>query len=300
MLPSSTLARITALSDSQEDFTNAVALYESAMRTRDALEFDRAIDLFEQANKLFGAIDTGIPLLIAFTYDMALAYDLAGNTKRAIVLFKKTAAMYHHFCTDHPEDPAVEGFSGLLWGVNDYLSLWETANVNDAHYLDFITKRRWSAAKMPLKITIDNSDDTGFDTTLSEIILDGFKAWTEGANCLQWVEGTSADEADIFVTRVSDGLGSAGGHTAFEDAVDDTGEPQLQSATIRISMHSPDSTHYDDAQLRALRALAIHEAGHAFGLDGHSPHATDLMYWKSPLLNLSKRDLNTFRLLYPC
>lgn len=268
------------------------------MRTRDALEFGRAIDLFEQANELFEALDTGTPLLIAFTYDMALAYDLAGNTKRAIVLFKKTAAMYHHFCEDYPDDPAVEGFAGLLWGVNDYLSLWETANAHDEDYLDFITRRRWSAAKMPLRIAVDNSNDTGFDTTLSEIILDGFRAWTEGTNCLQWVKGTSAGEADIFVTRVSDGLGSAGGHTAFEDAVDHSGEPQLQSATIRISMPSPDSTEYDDAQLKALKALAIHEAGHAFGLDGHSPHATDLMYWKSPLLNLSKRDLNTFKLMY--
>lgn len=298
MLPSSNLARIADLNVSHEEFTKAIELYDRAMKTRDALEFKNAVALFEEANRLLEAVDTGIPLLIGFTYDMALAYDLAGDTDRALVLFKKTAALYHHFCEDHPEDPAVGGFSGLLWGVNDYLSLWETAHVTDSHYLDFVLKRRWNKAKMPLKVVVDKNNDTGFDTTLSEIIFDGFEAWTKEASGLSWKRASRRDDADIFVTRVSDGLGSAGGHTAFEDAVDESGEPQLQSATIRISMHSPDSTVYTEPQLRALKALAIHEAGHAFGLDGHSPHATDLMYWKSPLLVLSKRDLKTFRMLY--
>ena len=283
---------------SHEEFTKAIELYERAMKTRDALEFEIAVALFEEANCLFETLDAAIPLLIGFTYDMALAYDLAGETDRALILFKKTTALYHHFCEDHPEDPAVEGFAGLLWGVNDYLSLWETARVTDTHYLDFILKRRWNKAKMPLKVVVDESEDTGFDTTLREIIFSGFEAWTESASSLTWERKKTPADADILVVRVSDGLGSAGGHTAFEDAVDDSGKPQLQSATIRISMHSPDSSAYTEPQLRALRSLAIHEAGHAFGLDGHSPHATDLMYWKSPLLVLSKRDLKTFRMLY--
>jgi predicted Zn-dependent protease len=51
-------------------------------------------------------------------------------------------------------------------------------------------------------------------------------------------------------------------------------------------------------ELTKLKSLAMHEAGHALGLDGHSPFATDLMYWKSPLLKLSARDKKTLQLAY--
>jgi tetratricopeptide (TPR) repeat protein len=283
---------------SHEQFMQAIDLYERAMKTRDALELDEAIRLFEEASNLMSTLDITVPLQIAFSYDMALAYDLAEQHERAITLFKKAAALYHHFSEEHPEDPAVEGFAGLIWGVNDYLSLWENASMDDDNYLSALTIRRWDKNKMPLKILIDNSADTGFDTTLSEIIAAGFQAWTEQPSSLTWIRTDNIDEASILVTRVSDGLGSAGGHTGFEEITAPNGAPQLHFATIRISMHSPDASAYNERELRALKALAIHEAGHALGLDGHSPHATDLMYWKSPLQNLSARDVKTFQMLY--
>lgn len=281
-----------------DEFMKAVEVYERAMKTRDTLEFRLAIELFEQANALFEKLAPPVPFQIAFFYDMALAYDLSGSSTKAITLFKKVAALYHHFCIDHPEDPAVEGFSGLLWGVNDYLSLWETADTNDDNYISSITIRRWSRDSMPLKVVIDESDGTGFDTTLSSIILEGFNAWTRSPTSLTWLRTFNPEEASIFVTRVCDGLGSAGGHTGFEEVSDSYGNAKLKSATIRISLHSPDASAYSETELRALKALAIHEAGHAFGLDGHSPHATDLMYWKSPLQALSERDLKTFQIIY--
>jgi predicted Zn-dependent protease len=44
--------------------------------------------------------------------------------------------------------------------------------------------------------------------------------------------------------------------------------------------------------------LALHETGHALGIDGHSPSGLDIMYFKSPLIKLSDRDANTIRKIY--
>lgn len=280
-----------------DDFTQAIETYERAMTTRDSLEFAEAMNLFEQASEIMSKLRLNPALEVAFAYDMALACDLAGQHERAESLFRKSADIYDRFAESNPEDPSVEGFAGLIWGVKDFLSIRNAASAGDDNYLSSILARRWGEDKMPLKVFIDHGIDTGFDTTLRSIILEGFRAWTEHESGLKWVETANGDQASIVVSRV-DGLGSAGGHTGFEERSDQNGNTHLQLANIRIALHSPDSRVYKEPELRALKSLAIHEAGHALGLDGHSPHATDIMYWKSPLLKPSGRDVETLRLVY--
>lgn len=45
----------------------------------------------------------------------------------------------------------------------------------------------------------------------------------------------------------------------------------------------------------ALDAMVAHELGHAFGIGGHSPHATDLMYAAPTAVTPSGRDAATLR-----
>ncbi|MDZ4837041.1 MAG: matrixin family metalloprotease [Candidatus Melainabacteria bacterium] len=281
-----------------DDFNELIELYDRGMKTRDALNFADAVSLFEQADAIMSRMETNLPFHVAFAYDMALALDLAGQADRAQQLFNKSIQLYEEFRLAEPDHAAVEGFSGLIWGINDYLNLRDNAKPDADNYLDSITTRRWGPEKLPLKIFVDRSDATGFDTTLRTTILDAFNAWTEHQTFLRWTETTNADEADITITRAPDGLGSSGGHTGFEEITDSDGRVHLQLASIRISLHSADAGDYQEQELRAFKSLIIHEAGHALGLDGHSPHATDLMYWKSPLLELSARDLQTLRLMY--
>lgn len=56
-----------------------------------------------------------------------------------------------------------------------------------------------------------------------------------------------------------------------------------------------------DQRREAIEATALHELGHAFGLWGHSPEASDAMAavpGARPVLELSARDLATLRWLY--
>lgn len=280
-----------------DDFMRLVELYDGAIKARDELRFAESLKLFQEALAIMANLDTLLPFRIAFSYDMALARDLSGDTDGAIQLFELCVELYEQFRLAEPNHDAVEGFAGLIWGVNDYLSVIKNANMQSDNYLESITVRRWETDRLPLKLYVDSSHATGFDTTLKQTILEAFQSWTQNQTRLKWIETTVPDQATITVTRVAD-LGSSGGHTAFEDISDSGGNARLHSAHIRISMHSHDSNVYSPAELRAFKSLAIHEAGHALGLDGHSPHATDLMYWKSPLLKLSARDLKTLQLVY--
>jgi tetratricopeptide (TPR) repeat protein len=283
---------------SANDFNHVVEVYDRAIKARDGLQFANAVSLFQQAAAVLGQLQTNLPFQVAFAYDMAVAYDLAGQASQAKQLFEKAVQLYDQFRATEPDHDAVEGFSGLIWGINDYLELVRNANLQANNYLDSITPRRWQTEQLPLKIFIDHTAATGFDTTMRSIIADAFHKWVQNQTFLKSVETNDQQQAQIIVTRIADGLGSAGGHTAFEDATGLNGQTQLRLVTIRISMHSHESTAYSDSELQAFKSLTLHEAGHALGLDGHSPHATDLMYWKSPLLKLSDPDIETMRMLY--
>lgn len=280
-----------------DKFMQAVGFYEEAMRLRDGMQLVEAIDLFERAQNILVELRPPVPFCMAFIYDIALAYDLIGEHEKARVLFQNVLDLYNELAQTQPNDPAVENFDGLIWGIGDYLSLWKNASSDDDNYLQSITIRRWNKDKLPLKVFVDESEETGFDSDMQKIIMDGFFAWTESIDAIKCERTESEKNASIVVRRVAD-LGSAGGHTGFEEIADGSGKPQLQRVTIRISMRSHSSRDHNAGELRSMRSLTIHEAGHALGLDGHSPHATDLMYWKSPLLELSKRDINTLRLVY--
>ncbi len=283
---------------SANEFNHVVEVYDRAIKARDDLQFANAVSLFQQATAVLGQLQTNLPFQVAFAYDMALAYDLAGQSGQARQLFEQAVNLYDQLRSTEPDHDAVEGFSGLIWGINDYLDLVRNANLQTNNYLDSITPRRWQAEQLPLRIFIDPTVAMGFDTTMRATIEDAFQAWVQNQTFLKSVETNNQQQAQIVVTRVADGLGSAGGHTAFEDATGLNGQTQLRLATIQISMHSHESTAYSHSELQAFKSLTIHEAGHALGLDGHSPHATDLMYWKSPLLKLSNRDIETMRMLY--
>ena len=45
----------------------------------------------------------------------------------------------------------------------------------------------------------------------------------------------------------------------------------------------------------ALDALVAHEVGHAVGIGGHSPQATDVMYTRPTVRTPTDRDRNTLR-----
>jgi predicted Zn-dependent protease len=267
-----------------DKFMKGVGLYEEANRRRDNLEFDFAFSLYERAQEfLFGRVD--IPLF----YDMALAADLSGDFSKASEYFDKSCASLEQMKADNPHDERINNLQPLVDSLAHQLSVRKMADNNATDYVNQIQPRVWAQNKFPLTIWIADkeSHNDGFDKGLCDLIFDAFRKWSKRCQWFQIARANKADEgiAKIVVKKASPGdlQSGSGGQTNF--AFNNAGE--LVRVDIRVYVPSSN-----------FQSLILHEAGHALGIDGHSPYADDLMWWKSPLIEISDRDVETMKIIY--
>ena len=158
--------------------------------------------------------------------------------------------------------------------------------------------RRFTEERMPLKVFIGSGAGLeGFRPACRQILEASFSTWQkESAEVVRFSYVEDAKKADIEchftndLTRVP--VVIEGGHTIF---VDSTGG--RVSAEIVILIKGADGkVNSDDF----LRAIALHEIGHALGLAGHSDSASDIMFASvsHEMHNLSPRDIATLKALY--
>lgn len=267
-----------------EKFMNGVGLYEEANRRRDNLEFDSAFNLYEQAQELlYGRVD--IPLF----YDMALAADLSGDFRKASEYFDKTCLSLEQMKAENPHDERIKNLQPLVDSLAHQISLRSMVENDATDYANQVEHKVWPHHKFPLTIWIADqvSHQDGFDQSNSDLIYDSFEKWAQRCQWFQIARANKADEsiAKIVVKQAGPGdlQSGSGGQTNF--SFNDAGE--LNRVDIRVYIPSPN-----------LQSLILHEAGHALGIDGHSPYSDDLMWWKSPLINISNRDVETMKVIY--
>jgi len=153
------------------------------------------------------------------------------------------------------------------------------------------TIERWpDHVKQPLHIWIDSSDaiggpQAGFPSTVRA----AFSQWAATGIPVHFTYVQSAHEADIRV-HWTDHLDHKTGSTTWR--TDRIG--WLVTGDITLATHISDGQALD---ARGMRAIALHEGGHALGLS-HSDDGHDIM---APLVRvdgLSVPDRNTIKLLY--
>jgi hypothetical protein len=137
----------------------------------------------------------------------------------------------------------------------------------------------------PIRVWIEPTSQRGF----SAIVQTAFGDWTGSGIPIRFVFVDAARDAEIHV-RWADRLSKRTGNTIWR--ADDHG--WLEGGDIVLARHLSGGHSLDG---RSLRAIALHEIGHALGM-AHSDDPHDVM---APLVRvsaLSPADRATARLLY--
>jgi len=153
------------------------------------------------------------------------------------------------------------------------------------------TIERWPDRNgAPLRVWVDSSSKcTGAQAGFPAAVRDAFMQWSATGIPLRFAFVSDEDHADVKV-RWTDHLAHKTGSTTWR--TDRTG--WLTGSEITLATHISDGEPLD---ARGMRAIALHEVGHALGLS-HSDDGHDIM---APLVRvdgLSIPDRSTIKLLY--
>jgi predicted Zn-dependent protease/TolA-binding protein len=160
---------------------------------------------------------------------------------------------------------------------------------------------RWPSRRMPIKVFIhDGSSTPGYQTCFRDILTRCFNDWSSASEGrVKFVMVPMAEEAQLEVVWEADprciaDQAEAGEAKVYTDQ-DGIADCQVKIMTRSLSRDLPLTPN-------RMRAICLHEIGHALGLAGHTDNPMDIMFYSASFQDnwreLGERDARTIRLLY--
>lgn len=155
---------------------------------------------------------------------------------------------------------------------------------------------QWDLKRMPLKVYVQPASAiSGWGSTHQAAVSKAMATWSQASKQkLRFQLVQNPGQADIKVSWIKQLDENRLGLSPF---VSD-GKRILQADVVLGVMHPLSGGPMSESE---LTSTAIHEFGHALGMQGHSPYPQDVMFFsvhpqQSP--QLTDRDIKTFELLY--
>jgi tetratricopeptide (TPR) repeat protein len=228
-------------------------------------------------------------------YVRAMANDVTGQYQRASADWQAARDNYAKALIGNQAGVNVTFATSYRDELTELLQWRATQSPSSPDYCDSIHTKRLAPGSV-LKVHISQSKKNGFSPELRTYIFQAMNLWCQfpGSPIRMELWPTQYD-SNIIVQRASAddpmNIGSAGQTSSY-------GRELVTKSFVNLSAPSYDSKDMTPRAKEQLFNLALHETGHALGIDGHSPSGLDVMYFKSPLIKLSDRDANTIRKIY--
>jgi hypothetical protein len=197
--------------------------------------------------------------------------------------------------TSRPDPPAADPRAGVYGRA---ATLGRVVSEGGGTYLpDMLrmdsTLRRWPderlASALPVAV-VRTPRVAGFREDFVSNVAWAVGRWNGALLPVQLRIGADSAEAAVVVTWTERLDSTVTGRTSV--TWDQYG--RIRHALVVLATHDPNGRTFEG---REMVSLALHELGHALGLN-HSPVRADAMYPRTVATELTERDLRTARLLY--